>query len=255
LPSNFGLATLLALGACNAATTSGAGAPDDSGNAPNGAALAHIGPDVTLEALCGSSASGAVASVSNLAPDGPAIVWTANLVGDDALKISTPNETFAQDVGVATVVFTPPLQAMPGDDFHGTVTVRASDGSFPSGSVKVTAHVIATKLSTDATGLDFGVIPPNTFASLDVTFRNDSRQDVIIMAPKQEAPFTFTFTQPSERLGPGQTITLTVGASSATPGDYTFMATWATFVRADVGLPAACAGFKTLPLHVRVAAN
>jgi hypothetical protein len=225
-------------------------ASPDAGPPPGSpVALVHIGPDVSVESLCANSVETAIASVSNLGSD-TVISWTAEISGNQAF--STPPiqmDLGAGQVGVAAVIFQPPLTAAPGDIFHAVATISALDGSFPEGTVDLLGRVVAGKLTAGATSIDFGDLAAGAFASRDVTFRNDSQQPVVIVAPPSTPPFTYT--DPGTRLGVGQSISLTVSVYG-TPGDYTATPVWRALVRDDLPLPEACGGDTTLAVHVHI---
>jgi hypothetical protein len=242
------IAVAVAAGACAPAQPTGT----KPAPAPRSDAIVNLGPDLRLLELCGSADTGPVVSVSNLG--GGVVSWTATMKGAEALTMSVGSfDTQPGMVDVANVNFTPPPSAVPGDAFDGVVTVSSVDGAFATGTVAVHAEIVAPKLTLDQTEIDFGDLASGAFLSRDVTFRNDESEPIIITAPPIAPPFTFL--TPGGRLGAHQSISLIVGVSGATPGDYAAMPVWQAFVRDDIPLPAACGGNTTLRVHARIVAN
>ena len=91
---------------------------------------AHIGPDVDARVLCASTTT----------------------------------------VPVASVLIVVPPDAMPGDVYDGVVTVTATDGSFPTGTVKVHAVVAAPTFTVTPEVVEFGDVAAGKNAQRNVTF-------------------------------------------------------------------------------------
>jgi hypothetical protein len=207
---------------------------------------ASIGPDVKLEVVCGQTVSGAIASVSN--SEGGTTTWSVSLAGDSSFSLE--QGAFATCAGmspsVAIVIFTPPTTAALGDSFDTVATVRADDGSFPSGTVAVHATVIALTATVEPTVLELGEVAPGQIAEKTLTFHAAPGASAI--QPSDFAPFSFHFAGSRTN---GRDFAWNVTALSSTPGDYMLLSQWTVGLKPGA-LPPACDWHVNVPIHVRV---
>jgi hypothetical protein len=248
------LAGLVAVAACTGHTpvTDGVGmCPARHAATP----LANIGPDLQLRAACGGAARGAVASVSDVG-DGM-LQWLASIAGDPALQLDSTTFTSCGQSGpaIATVSFTPPLTAKPGDAFDAVVTIRASGNAFPPGTVNVHAEVEAPMVTVDRTAIDFGDIPLDTPRPDPVemlVFRNETATPLVLLAPAGNPPFVY---DPADKaIDPGGRSTRVVSAFGNTPGDYSTVGVWTATARPDLLLPDGCTSSISVSVHARFVA-
>jgi hypothetical protein len=210
----------------------------------------HIGPDVDVRAVCGAPTTVPVASVDEQGAG--ATRWSATIVGDPALSVAQPSDfTTCSFSGpnVASVLIVVPPDAMPGDVYDGVVTVTATDGSFPTGTVKVHAVVAAPTFTVTPEVVEFGDVAAGKNAQRNVTFVSGNSAVLGVVPTTQQAPpFFLSLIHPTVR--PQLSQLWSVSISSATPGDYTQIFTWTAGPSADAG--SACTWMTTLPVHARV---
>jgi hypothetical protein len=211
--------------------------------------VAHIGPDANLRVLCGQPARAAVASVD--VPGAGLTWWSLSLEGDqgyaaDPLTFVT---CAAASPRVAFVSFVPPMDAVPGDAFDARVTVRSSDGAFATDTVQVHAEVAAPTVTVDTTMIDFGDVALGSLSLLDVALQVESQ--VSVVAPSDEAPFSFLSYSTSDRVGP-RVFKFHVVAAASTPGDYSLRSEWRAGYQPDGTFPAPCDWHLTIPIHMHV---
>jgi hypothetical protein len=210
---------------------------------------ASVGPDATIRVFCGQSAQAPVASVSD--SGGGITSWSISLDGDPHFAL--PTFMFQTCVGlsptVALVSFGAPNTAVPGDTFDTVATVSADDGSFPAGTAKVHAEIVAPTATVDKAALELGDVLVGTVVQQVVTFHLDEA-GVSIAPPTDSMPFAFSF---AGRTGGRQEIPWRVTAGALAPGDYTYASKWAVGPRPGAYSPE-CDWHVTIPLHVRVVA-
>jgi hypothetical protein len=212
----------------------------------------HVGPDLTMRALCGTTTRGAVASVDER---GNGVTrWSLSLQGDPAFFVMpAPFETCqSTSPTVALVQFAAPPDALPGATYAAVVTVHADDGSFPDGKVNVSAEVVSPSITVDTSTLDFGDVPLGVTAMRainfnapdeDVTFRIDSAPNSTFVLTMQVGLI--------QRLSPNL-HSWNVSFHSDAPGDYTTSMTWTASPARLVSAPPPCTWRATIPMHARV---
>jgi hypothetical protein len=222
-------------------------------------ARAFIGPDVDLRVPCTVTVQVPVASVD--AVGGGCADWSIALQGDP--DFTTVSDPLVQDAGVfrtcetigptvASVSFTPPLTAVPGDTFDAVVTVHASDGSFSDGKVKVHAVVAVPTDTIDKTAIDFGDVPLGTHPMVPIKFTFANK--AVIPQPNAVLQGPFFLSEAGGSVASGW-ITQFVNLDAYRPGDYTNSFTWtAPTLPTPVAslLPPACLWTTTIAVHGRV---
>jgi hypothetical protein len=210
-------------------------------------ARALIGPDVNIGAVCGGITVAPIASVDVEGSD--STMWSVAVEGDDAFSLT--QTTFvtcgASSPAVASVTFTPPPTALPGDTFDAVVTVSSNDGSFAPGAVKVHGVVAAPDFTLTPSDLDFGQVAPDQSASRGVTVIDDSVGPATIVPLAIEgggAAFGF----PMVMRRSARRWTAQVRFAANTPGTYSATWTW----QAGASAPAGCLTKKTVTLHATV---
>jgi hypothetical protein len=208
-----------------------------------------IGPDVSLQVVCGEAKTVAVASVDQEGPG--ATSWSATLEGGDPFFTLPAGQFFtcaAQGPSVASVRFIVPPNATPGTVHDAVVAIRAVDDAFPAGTVKVHAEVLSPIKDVTPEEVEFGDVPAGQFTQRTVTFATNADKPVNVHCSKQESyPFSFDL----DPRGSASTQNWAVTLLDAVPGDYTVLVDW----DATIDVPSACEWTKTgMRVHARVLA-
>jgi hypothetical protein len=250
------LATLTGCANLPQPSTDGATTPLSCSPATKAMPRAHIGPDVHLRVLCGEAAQAAVASVDEL---GAGVTdWSVSLEGDMGFSLSQIAFVTCQVTGpsVAFVQFLPPAGAVPGDTFSTVVTVQATNGAFPNGTVNVRAEIVAATSSTSTPTIDFGDVPVGTLPDeqLLVFTVPDTSIDLKMDPPYFEAPFSIAVA-PATNPVAKNIRAWHVAFRAFVPGDYTVVGTW-TAASPVLALPSpdACSTKTTVMVHARAVA-
>jgi hypothetical protein len=212
---------------------------------------AFIGPDVRLRIFCGGEVSIPIASVDEQGPG--TTLFSVTLDGDPAFtEPMTSFRACGSDPQVATIVLTPPADAVPGDVYETVATVRAQSGEFPPGTVKVHAEVVAPELEVDPGSIDFGDVPWGAVVSRSLRLVNTSASgDVLISVPGAADVYPLNVIAqlpPAPKIFP-----FVVEVAAAPAGRYAFASQWkATPFSQLPSLPEACIWKKTITLSANI---
>jgi hypothetical protein len=232
--------------------TGAAGAPGSCQSARGGMTHANLGPDLNLQVLCGGSAIGGIASVSHEGAGSTS--WTVSLSGDPEFVASDSSLLTCEASGTTVVVVKlgVPPDALPGATFDAVATIKARDGSFPTGTVKVHGEVV-TPRATVAPTLDFGDVPAWTSPTQTIRFINDTTAPVLIIPDfVSRAPFTAAASGSPDMMT--STTLWFMALQPSPPGDYTVDTSWTVAPAPNLGLSDVCVSKKTVTLHAHVVA-
>jgi hypothetical protein len=209
---------------------------------------ANLGPDLSLRVLCGQSAIGGIASVSEEGPG--ATSWTVTLVGDSAFTVDQRSLVTCQAGGttVATVSLQAPPDALPGATYDAVATIRAEGDAFPPGTVKLHGEVVAPSVTVAPT-LDFGDVPAGKTVVQPIHFiENDTNPVFYNPDFVQGGPF---ITSTSQRTT-DTTTDWFIELMASPPGDYSLDTTWTASPLPNLGFQDACFTKKMVTLRAHV---
>lgn len=210
--------------------------------------VTHIGPDITLRALCGQEVASEFASVDDRG--GGIISWSLHLESTTPAVFGLTNSAFQScHASIATIAFQPPVGAVPGDTFDGIVTVHADDGSFPDGTVNVHGEVVAPIVAVDPPTLELGDVLPGTPVTRPLVFfvANDLGSSLVqFFGPSP--PFGLEM-RPFTRAQPNVSSWV-VTFEANIPGDYLAAIPFQT--AHSPAQPEACEWSTTFMVHARV---
>jgi len=201
--------------------------------------LANIGPDLHLLVPCGGVTSGVVASVTELGNG--VFNWSASIAGDPTLQLqndSSPMCTKGNATQLASVVFTPPLSATPGDSFDAVVTISAGD--------------VSPTVTVDRSSIDFGDVSLDDHPTEMLTFQNDTTAFIYVLAPASAPPFVFD--QGRTGIARGTRSTERVAVFGDRPGDVATVGVFTTTTLPELLLPDGCTGTIRVDVHARLVA-
>lgn len=118
------------------------------------------------------------------------------------------------------------------------VQILSNDPSKPELRLYLEGRGSAAKLCASAAQVDFGEVPIGTHPTQDVELSNCGTKELTLQALTQQQGFPpFSLDDgpalPSSALQPGDSVTLTFGFESATPGDFTNPSSTAGLVQID----------------------
>jgi hypothetical protein len=212
----------------------------------------HIGPDVSIRGLCGSTTQAPVASVDER---GAGVTqWSLSVQGDPAFVVRAGIMTACQANGptVGFVRFVAPPDQLPGQTFDAVVTVHADDGSFADGTVNVHAEIVAPQITVDTKTIDFGDVRRGVVALHTVTFNAPSQDLSFMIDTGLDTDFRVQATAgPLQKLEPSL-HSWDVIIQSFVLGDHSTSMTWRAFPTALPTATAACTLSATIDVHARV---
>jgi hypothetical protein len=191
-------------------------------------------------------AAGPVASIDQ--PARGVTTWKQSISGDPAFSFVETSQRICagQPPVVVTVMFRPPVTAVPGDQFDAVVTINADGNAFAPGTVMVHGEVAAPSVTVDKTVIDFGDLAYGVEATQTITFQDTTDSITNIMpAAGNVFPFHIDRGVPTRT---GSTWTISV---SYTDGDYAVDSVWTDSI-SNEALPAACNWSQTIPLRAHV---
>jgi hypothetical protein len=214
--------------------------------------VVHLGPDVTIRAICGGSGQAAVASVDEHGPGVTA--WSISVRGTPSSAFSLKQTTFrtCQTDGpmVALVFFQAPPGAVPGDAFDAVVTVDADDGSFAAGTVNVHAEIVKPWVTIDKANLEFGDVLPGASPMQTLSVSAPDGVNVFFEMVGSLDSFSLARIPPQTK---GNTSAWSVTFEAFLPGDHSASLRFASSPILDS--PPACGWTATIGLHARVVAD
>lgn len=186
----------------------------------------HIGPDLAIQAFCGTSTEAAVASVDER---GHGVTkFSLSVAGDPEFSVKEEVVTVCQANGptVASVQFAPTLDKRPGQTFDAIVTVRADDGSFPDGQVRVHAEIVVPSVVVSAKTIDFGEVPLGATAMHTLSLIAPSPSVSLTLGNFVNSDFAIDWT-PTVAMKANPDLQIwTVSFTASTPGDHVREITW-----------------------------
>ena len=226
--------------------------PCDSAGTPK--PHVSVGPDVAVEAMCGTIVPVPYASVANVG--GGSLFWSTAIEGDSAFVLeSVPADVCNGSTQILGAQFVPPQSAVPGDTFDAVVTVTFANGVFPTSQVKLHGVVAKPRVTVTPPRLDFGAVDLSVpQVDLGIAFLNDGNGAIRVTAEDASEPFLIRL--PPDNFETGKTLMASVSLTPAVVGDFTTTTTW-TVAPATNGTPppAACNAQIDVEVHATVVAG
>jgi hypothetical protein len=215
----------------------------------------HIGPDVSMRGLCGTTTQAAVASVDER---GEGVTqWSLSVRGDPAFVVSPGPMRACQLTGasVGFVLFTPAPDKLPGQTFDAVVSVHADDGSFADGTVNVHAEIVAPQITVDTRTIDFGDVPALVQVRRTVNFSAPAQDVSLVVERGPDLEFSVGMALGVDQKVAPSLHSWSVMFISSTLGDHSTSMTWTAFPAASPSAAAACTWSATIDMHARVVAD
>jgi hypothetical protein len=211
----------------------------------------HIGPDVSVRALCGLQTVTTVPLATVDVEGDGSTSWSVSLAGNRAFGLPTTHFLTCQTSSptLATTELAPSFTASPGAVFDAIATVSSDDGSFPTGQVSVHLETVAPQFTITPAAIDFGDVLPDQEVSAVVVATSEFTEAVV--RPTSTLTIgAFHYRMTSTRDG---RTDAQVTFSWHDPGDYTDTWSWTAMPAPDGGAPIdACTTTKAVSLHARV---